>query len=111
MFQQAVADMVKPGGGTGEGNDRGAVQGDSADALSARGDAHLLALVRCVSLSLRHIEVMMSERGVFVDHSTVPCWAIKVLPVLAAVFGQCKRPVGNSWRMDETCVKVTGQQQ
>ena len=32
-------------------------------------------------LSLRHLEEMMAERGVPVDHSTVPCWAIKLLPV------------------------------
>lgn len=60
-------------------------------------------------LSLRHLEEMMQERGVFVDHSTVHRWAMKVLPVLAAVFRRRKRPVGSSWRMDETYIKVTGQ--
>ena len=59
-------------------------------------------------LSLRHIEEMMQERGVFVDHATVHRWAIKILPVLAAVFRRRKRPVGGSWRMDETYVKVAG---
>ena len=37
-------------------------------------------------LSLRHIQEMMQERGVFVDHVTVHRWAIKVLPVLNAIF-------------------------
>ena len=37
-------------------------------------------------LSLRHIEEMMAERGVPVDHATVHRWAIKISPVLAAVF-------------------------
>lgn len=60
-------------------------------------------------LSLRHIEVMMAERGVCVDHATVHRWAIRILPVLAAVFRQRKRPVGASWRMDETYIKVAGQ--
>jgi len=60
-------------------------------------------------LSLRHIEEMMQERGVFVDHSTVHRWAIKMLPVLVAVFRRRKRPVGSSWRMDETYIKVAGQ--
>ena len=59
-------------------------------------------------LSLRHVEEMMQERGVFVDHSTVHRWAIKVFPVLAAVFRKRKRPVGSSWRMDETYIKVAG---
>jgi len=60
-------------------------------------------------LSLRHIEEMMQERGVFVDHATVHYRAIKMLPVLAAVFRRRKRPVGLSWWMDETYTKVAGQ--
>ena len=60
-------------------------------------------------LSLRHLEEMMAERGVVVDRSTIHRWAIKMLPVLAAVCRQRKRPVGRSWRMDETYVKVGGQ--
>ena len=59
-------------------------------------------------LSLRHIEEMMSERGVLVDHATVHRWSIKILPVLAAVFRRRKRPVVVSWRMDETYIKVAG---
>jgi transposase-like protein len=62
-------------------------------------------------LSLRHLEDMMAERGVSVDHapkevplgdSTVHRWAIKLLPVLEQAFRRRKRPVGKSWRMDET---------
>ncbi len=60
-------------------------------------------------LSLRHVEEMMIERGVFVDHSTVHRWALKILPVLVLVFRRRKRPVGASWRMDETYVKVCSQ--
>ena len=33
-------------------------------------------------LSLRHIEEMLIERGVFADHSTGRRWALKILPVL-----------------------------
>ena len=49
---------------------------------------------------------MMRERCVFVDHATVHSWAIKMVPVLAAVFRRRKHPVGTSWRMDETYIKV-----
>ncbi len=71
----------------------------------------MLACVRWYAaypLSFRHIEEMMAERGVFVDHSTLHRWSIKMLPVLAAVFRRRKRPVGRSWRMDETYVKISG---
>ena len=60
-------------------------------------------------LSLRNLEEMMAERAVVVDHATVHRWALKMLPVLAAVFRARKRSVGSSWRVDETYIKVGGQ--
>ena len=36
-------------------------------------------------LSLRHIEEMMAEGGVNVDHATIHRWALKILPILALV--------------------------
>lgn len=60
-------------------------------------------------LSFRHLEEMMHERGVFVDHSTVYRWALKILPVMALIFRRRKRSLGKSWRMDETYIKVAGQ--
>ncbi|WP_397282624.1 IS6 family transposase [Pandoraea sputorum] len=60
-------------------------------------------------LSLSNLEEMMAERGVLVDHATVHRWVLKILPVLAKVFRRRKRPVGKSWRMDETYILVNGQ--
>jgi hypothetical protein len=60
-------------------------------------------------LSLRHLEEMMAERGVSVDHSTVHRWAIKLLLVLEKAFRRRKRPVGKSWRMNETYIRVKGE--
>ena len=60
-------------------------------------------------LSLRQLQEMMAERGIAVDHSTIHRWAIKMLPVLTAVCRRRMRPVGRSWRMDETYIKVAGQ--
>ena len=57
-------------------------------------------------LSYRQLEEMMEERGVFVDHSSINRWAIRFLPLLEKVFRKHKRPVGGSWRMDETYIKV-----
>ena len=51
----------------------------------------------------------MQERGVQVDHSSISRWAIRFLPLLEKVFRRHKRPVGESWRMDETYIKVNGQ--
>jgi len=61
------------------------------------------------SLSLRNLEEMMAERGIAVDHSTVHRWVIKLVPLFEKTFRRHKRPVGKSWRMDETYIKVKGQ--
>ena len=53
-------------------------------------------------LNPRHLEEMMAERGIAVDHSTVHRWALKLLPLLEKAFRRCKRTVGRSWRMEET---------
>jgi len=60
-------------------------------------------------LSTRHVEELMRERGVHVDHSTVNRWVIKYSPQLEEAFHRRKRPVGRSWRMDETYIRVKGE--
>jgi putative transposase len=61
------------------------------------------------SLSLRNLEEMIAERGFEVDHSTVHRWVIKLVPLFEKTFRKHKRPVGRSWRMDETYIKVRGE--
>lgn len=61
------------------------------------------------ALSTRNLEEMMAERGVVVDQSTVPRWALKILSVLAKVFRRRQVRVRRSWRRDETYVRVGGQ--
>src|SRR6202048_115959 len=61
------------------------------------------------SLSLRDLEEMMAERAIGVDHSTVHRWVIKLVPLFEKTFREHKRPVGKSWRMDETYYQVQGQ--
>jgi putative transposase len=46
--------------------------------------------------SLRHLEEMMAERGISVDHSTMHRWAIKVLPILGKAFRGHKKAVEQS---------------
>ena len=50
----------------------------------------------------------MEDRGVFVDHSSINCWAIRFLPLLVKVFRKHKRPASDSWRMDKTDIRVKG---
>ena len=60
-------------------------------------------------LSTRHVEELMEERGVKVDHSTINRWVIKYSPQLEDAFHRHKRPVWVSWRMDETYIRVKGE--
>jgi len=60
-------------------------------------------------LSYRHVEELMEERGVSVDHATIQRWVVKYSPPLEEAFHRSKRPVWVSWRMDETYIKIKGQ--
>jgi putative transposase len=60
-------------------------------------------------LSTRHVEELLEERGINVDHSTINRWVIKYSPQLEEVFHCRKRPVWTSWRMDETYIQVKGE--
>jgi putative transposase len=60
-------------------------------------------------LSTRHVEELMRERGVHVDHSTINRWVIRYSPQLEEAFHRRKRPVWISWRMDETYIRVKGE--
>ncbi len=59
-------------------------------------------------LSYRQLEEIMAERGVSVDHATLNRWVVKYAPALEQQFRARKRPVGTSWRLDETYVRVKG---
>ena len=62
------------------------------------------------SLSYRDIEEMAKERGLSVDHSTVNRWVVHYAPLLEEQFRKkYKREVNGSWRMDETYLKIKGE--
>jgi putative transposase len=59
------------------------------------------------SLTYWDIEDLALERGL--DHSTINRWFIEYAPQLKETFRKrYKRPVGISWRMDETYIQVKG---
>ncbi len=50
----------------------------------------------------------MGERGVAVDPSTLNPGVIKYAPEVEKQFRRRQRPVGRSWQLDETYVKIKG---
>ena len=73
----------------------------------------ILMLVRwylAYSLSYRDVEELALERGLKVDHSIINRWVIDYSSQLEESFRKRhKRPVGISWRIDETYIKVKSQ--
>lgn len=60
------------------------------------------------ALSYRDIEELLRERGIVVDHATINRWVIEFGPQLATSFKKRKAAVNDSWRMDETYIKIKG---
>ena len=61
-------------------------------------------------LSCAHVAEMMQERGVKVHRSSINRWVLHYGPQLEEEFRKYKTPVGCRWRMDETYIKVKGEQ-
>ena len=59
-------------------------------------------------ISYCQLEEMMGERGVAVDHSTFNRWVIKHAPECEKQFRHRQSPMGQSWRVDETYIKIKG---
>lgn len=69
----------------------------------------LFVYMKCrFSLSYRDLEEIVSIRVAQVDHATLQRWVIRFVPLIDAAVRKRKKPIGNSWRMDETYIKVNG---
>lgn len=60
-------------------------------------------------LSYRDLVAMMAERGVGVSHTTILRWVQRYVPEFERRWRRYARPVGTSWRVDETYIRVRGQ--
>ncbi len=60
-------------------------------------------------LSYRNLEEMMLERGLTVDHTTVYRWVQVYAPQLDKRCRPHLKPTNDSWRVDETYIKVKGE--
>jgi transposase-like protein len=60
-------------------------------------------------LSSRDLVQMMSERGISLTHTTILRWVQRYVPEFEKRWSRYARPVGDSWRVDETYLKIRGQ--
>ena len=61
------------------------------------------------ALSYRDLEEMMEERNLTVDHTTIYRWVQRYAPELDKRSRPHLRPTNDSYRVDETYVKIKGQ--
>src|SRR3984885_7011087 len=59
-------------------------------------------------LSFRDLVEMMGERGLSLAHTTIMRWIQRYVPEFEKRWNRFTRPVGRSWRVDETYVKIKG---
>ena len=59
-------------------------------------------------LSFRDLVEMMAERGLSLAHTTIMRWIQRYAPEFEKRWNRFACPVGQSWRVDETYVKIKG---
>ena len=60
-------------------------------------------------LSLRDLVEILAERGLSLAHTTIMRWVQRYAPEFVKRWNRAGRPLGQSWRVDETYVLVGGQ--
>jgi transposase, IS6 family len=60
------------------------------------------------SLSYREVEELLAERGLWVDHVTVWRWVQRYAPELQRRLRRHLKPTSDSWRVDETYIRIKG---
>ena len=60
------------------------------------------------SLSYRDVEELLAERGLHADHVTVWRWVQRYAPEIQRRLRSRLRPTNDSWRVDETYIRVKG---
>ena len=60
------------------------------------------------SLSYRDVEELLAERGLDADHVTVWRWVQRYAPEIQRQLRPRLRPTNESWRVDETYIRVKG---
>ena len=65
-------------------------------------------LVSAFFLSYRDVEELLAERGLHADHVTVWRWVQRYAPEMERRLRSRLRPTNDSWRVDETYIRVKG---
>jgi transposase-like protein len=59
-------------------------------------------------LGYRDLRAILAERGIDLAHTTIMRWVQRYVPEFTKRWQRYARPVGCSWRIDETYIKIKG---
>jgi len=60
-------------------------------------------------LSYRNLAEMMAERSLSISHTTILRWVQQYSPIINNRIRKYLKPTNDSWRVDETYIKIKGQ--
>src|SRR5690349_21263291 len=70
--------------------------------------SHAVWLYHLFSLSLRDVELILAERGVFVTHESIRGWCRKFGAAFAARLRKRWPRLGDVWHLDEVFIRING---
>jgi putative transposase len=72
--------------------------------------SHAVWLYHVFSLSLRDVELILSERGIVVSYETVRRWCKKFVAIFADRLRRRRPRPSDKWYMDEVFIRIQGEQ-
>ncbi|MBO0477905.1 IS6 family transposase [Vagococcus sp. DIV0080] len=60
------------------------------------------------NLSYREVSEIMADRGIIICHTTIYRWVQEYSQVIYCLWKKRNKSAGDSWRMDETYIKIKG---
>ena len=71
--------------------------------------SHAGWLYHVFSLSLRHVELLLAERGIFVTHESIRRWSLKFGAGFARRFRRRRPTPGDVRHLDEVFLRINGE--
>jgi putative transposase len=72
--------------------------------------SHAVWLYHVFSLSLRDVELLLAERGIFVSYETVRRWCLRFGLGLADKLRRRRPKPGDTWHLDQVFLRINGEQ-
>ena len=70
--------------------------------------SHAIWLYHVFGLSLREVELILAERGIFVTHESIRRWCIKFGADFARRLRRRRPRPGDTWHLDEVFIRING---